>query len=29
MLGEEITELAGKEYIAGLHTLEFDPKNLF
>ncbi|MBL7969412.1 MAG: T9SS type A sorting domain-containing protein [Prolixibacteraceae bacterium] len=28
MLGAEVMELAGKEYSAGLHTVEFDPKNL-
>ena len=28
MLGEEITELAGKEYSAGSHTIEFNTQNL-
>jgi len=28
MLGEEIAELAGKEYTAGKHTVEFDAQNL-
>jgi hypothetical protein len=28
MLGQEITELAGKEYTAGRHTVEFDAHNL-
>jgi hypothetical protein len=28
MLGEEIAELAGKEYTPGKHTVEFDIKNL-
>lgn len=28
MLGEEIAELAGKEYTAGSHTVEFNTKNL-
>lgn len=28
ILGEEITELAGKEYTAGKHNVEFDARNL-
>jgi hypothetical protein len=28
ILGEEIAELAGKEYTAGKHTVEFDARNL-
>ncbi len=28
MLGAEVIELAGKEYTAGIHSVEFDPKNL-
>lgn len=28
MLGNEVCELAGKEYSSGMHTLEFDSKNM-
>jgi hypothetical protein len=28
IMGEEVAELAGREYAAGVHTLEFDARNL-